>query len=1429
MFLLQDPNTDTTIPDSTEPVLRDTKPSTKDTPGSSQYTGPITTRGRSSSPASPDVSGVAPSNGNPAVPGLTQQSVPKTGSVPQLQSSAPNSIPGNSLPGQQTSPSSQPGGTIQSSSISSPTDGSSRYQPSNRPSDNIPALRSPEPQSSTISEPISNSQPNLKQPSPQSTTVDFKRAGSPPGTSPVDIHFAAQGGTDGTPNVSPNNQYVPTSGPQTPTPPSPDSTEPVLRDTKPSTKDTPGSSQYTGPITTQGRSSSPASPEVSGVAPSNGNPAVPGLTQQSVPKTGSVPQLQSSAPNSIPGNSLPGQQTSPSSQPGGSIQSSSISSPTDGSSRYQPSNRPSDNIPALRSPEPQSSTISEPISNSQPNLKQPSPQSTTVDFKRAGSPPGTSPVDIHFAAQGGTDGTPNVSPNNQYVPTSGPQTPTPPSPDSTEPVLRDTKPSTKDTPGSSQYTGPSTTQGRSSSPASPEVSGVAPFNGNPAVPGLTQQSVPKPGSVPQLQSSAPNSIPGNSLPGQQTSPSSQPGGGIQSSSISSPTDGSSRYQPSNRPSDNIPALRSPEPQSSTISEPISNSQPNLKQPSPQSTTVDFKRAGSPPGTSPVDIHFAAQGGTDGTPNVSPNNQYVPTSGPQTPTPPSPDSTEPVLRDTKPSTKDTPGSSQYTGPITTQGRSSSPASPDVSGVAPSNGNPAVPGLTQQSVPKTGSVPQLQSSAPNSIPGNSLPGQQTSPSSQPGGSIQFSSISSPTDGSSRYQPSNRPSDNIPALRSPEPQSSTISEPISNSQPNLKQPSPQSTTVDFKRAGSPPGTSPVDIHFAAQGGTDGTPNVSPNNQYVPTSGPQTPTPPSPDSTEPVLRDTKPSTKDTPGSSQYTGPITTQGRSSSPASPEVSGVAPSNGNPAVPGLTQQSVPKTGSVPQLQSSAPNSIPGNSLPGQQTSPSSQPGGSIQFSSISSPTDGSSRYQPSKRPSDNIPALRSPEPQSSTISEPISNSQPNLKQPSPQSTTVDFKRAGSPQGTSPVDIHFAAQCGTDGTPNISPNNQYVPTSGPQTPTPPSPDSTEPVLRDTKPSTKDTPGSSQYTGPITTQGSSSSLASPDVSGVAPSNGNPAVPGSPPGTSPVDIHFATQGGTDGTPNVSPNNQYVPTPGPQTPTPPSPDSTEPVLRYTKPSTKDTPGSSQYTGPITTQLSSSAAASGRYSPNIPGPQSAGSQNPYQSTPSSIAPVLGDGQPTTKGPGKDIGQAVPSSKSSQKDLPNTFQYTSPITTPESSTSPVSPDLSGVAPANANPTVPGRTEHSASKIGSAPQIQSSTPNSTPENSQPEQQTSSSSQPGDSIQSSSIHLPTDDRSRYQPSNAPSDNLEAPSVSSKKDAILKIINNLQKFINNRFNCLDFRNFANDLLRKLSTRNIIEESNCCKRKDFIEDSLLSALKNIPMYSDNQ
>ncbi|KAG8192462.1 hypothetical protein JTE90_017992 [Oedothorax gibbosus] len=258
---------------------------------------------------------------------------------------------------------------------------------------------------------------------------------------------------------------------------------------------------------------------------------------------------------------------------------------------------------------------------------------------------------------------------------------------------------------------------------------------------------------------------------------------------------------------------------------------------------------------------------------------------------------------------------------------------MSGVAPSNGNPAVPGLTQQSVPKTGSVPQLQSFAPNSIPRNSLPGQQTSSLSQPGGSILSSSIPSPTEGSSRYQPKNRPSDNIPAVQSHEPQSSTKSEPISNSQPNLK--SPQSITMDFK--------SPQSI----------TRRLTTRNL----ARPQTPTPPSPDSNEPVLRDTKPSTKVTPGSSQYTGPIKTQGSSSLPASSDVSGVAPSNGNPAVPGLTQQSVPKTGSILQLQSSAPNNIPGNSLvniPGKQTSSSSQPGGSIQSSSISLSTDGGSR-------------------------------------------------------------------------------------------------------------------------------------------------------------------------------------------------------------------------------------------------------------------------------------------------------------------------------------------------------------------------------------------------------------------------------------------------------------------------------------------
>ncbi|KAG8178575.1 hypothetical protein JTE90_004503 [Oedothorax gibbosus] len=113
-------------------------------------------------------------------------------------------------------------------------------------------------------------------------------------------------------------------------------------------------------------------------------------------------------------------------------------------------------------------------------------------------------------------------------------------------------------------------------------------------------------------------------------------------------------------------------------------------------------------------------------------------------------------------------------------------------------------------------------------------------------------------------------------------------------------------------------------------------------------------------------------------------------------------------PGLTQQSVPKTGSVPQLQSSAPNSIPGNSLPGQQTSPSSQPGGSIKFLKYLFAYRWKFSISTQQSSFDNIPALRSPEPQSSTISEPISNSQPNLKQPSPQSTTVDFKRAGSPQ-------------------------------------------------------------------------------------------------------------------------------------------------------------------------------------------------------------------------------------------------------------------------------------------------------------------------------------------------------------------------------------------------------------------------------------
>ncbi|KAG8192464.1 hypothetical protein JTE90_017994 [Oedothorax gibbosus] len=147
------------------------------------------------------------------------------------------------------------------------------------------------------------------------------------------------------------------------------------------------------------------------------------------------------------------------------------------------------------------------------------------------------------------------------------------------------------------------------------------------------------------------------------------------------------------------------------------------------------------------------------------------------------------------------------------------------------------------------------------------------------------------------------------------------------------------------------------------------------------------------------------------------------------------------------------------------------------------------------------------------------------------------------------------------------------------------------------------------------------------------------------------------------------------------------------------------------------------------------------------------------APASSDDQPKTKGPGKDICQALPSRKSSKKDLPNTFQYTSPITTPESSSSPVSPDVSGVSPANANSTVPSSTQQSASKIGSSSQMQSSTPNSIPKNSQPGQQTSSSSQPGGSIQSSSISSPTDGRSRYQPSNAPSNNLEAPSVSSEK----------------------------------------------------------------------
>ncbi|KAG8192461.1 hypothetical protein JTE90_017991 [Oedothorax gibbosus] len=112
--------------------------------------------------------------------------------------------------------------------------------------------------------------------------------------------------------------------------------------------------------------------------------------------------------------SLPEEQTSSLSQPGGSILSSSISSPTDGGSRYQPSNRSSDNIPAVQSHEPQGSTKAEPISNSQLYLKQPSPQSITMDFNRGGLPPGTLPVDT----QGGTDGTPNASPINQDVLTS---------------------------------------------------------------------------------------------------------------------------------------------------------------------------------------------------------------------------------------------------------------------------------------------------------------------------------------------------------------------------------------------------------------------------------------------------------------------------------------------------------------------------------------------------------------------------------------------------------------------------------------------------------------------------------------------------------------------------------------------------------------------------------------------------------------------------------------------------------------------------------------------------------------------------------------------------------------------------------------------------------------------------------------------------
>ncbi|KAG8192463.1 hypothetical protein JTE90_017993 [Oedothorax gibbosus] len=92
-----------------------------------------------------------------------------------------------------------------------------------------------------------------------------------------------------------------------------------------------------------------------------------------------------------------------------------------------------------------------------------------------------------------------------------------------------------------------------------------------------------------------------------------------------------------------------------------------------------------------------------------------------------------------------------------------------------------------------------------------------------------------------------------------------------------------------------------------------------------------------------------------------------------------------------------------------------------------------------------------------------------------------------------------------------------------------------------------------------------------------------------------GSPPGTLPVDIQFATQGGTDGTPNASPNNQYVPTSGPQTLTLSSPDLIELLLRDTKPATKYTLGSSQYTGPITLPGSFSLTASGRDSPNIQG------------------------------------------------------------------------------------------------------------------------------------------------------------------------------------------------------------------------------------------